>query len=76
MPVPVPVPVGVGIAGCALVGSAHASDQILVGTEGRIAALEADKLEPGEEGLVVLEVVLDVTLVQLLNPKPKCRLNP
>ena len=71
-----PVLVGVGIAGCALVGSAHASDQISVGIEDKIAALEADKLKPGEEGLVVLEVGLDVSLVQLLNPKPKCRLNP
>ena len=68
--------VGAGIADCALVGSAHASDQISVGTEGKIAALEADKLEPGEEELVELEVGLDVSLVQLLNPKPKCRLNP
>ena len=71
-----PVLVGVGIAGWALVGSAHASDQISVDTESKIAALEADKLESGEEGLVVLEVVLDVTLVQPLNPEPKCRLAP
>ena len=73
---PVSVPVGVGIAGCELVGSAHASDQTWVGTEGKTAVLEADKPEPGEEGRVVLEVVLDVTLVQLLNPKQKCRLSP
>ena len=73
---PVPVPVEVDIVGCALVESAHAADQISVGTEDKIAALEVDKLEPGEEGLVVLEVVLDVTLVQPLNPKPKYRLNP
>lgn len=43
------MPVGAGIAGCVLVGSARAFDPILGGTGGKIAALEADKLEPGEE---------------------------
>lgn len=71
-----PVLVGAGIAGCVLVASARASDPILVGTEGNFAALEADKLEFGEEGPSVLEAVLDATLVQLLSPGRKCRLSP
>ena len=67
---------GAGIAGCVLVEWARASDPISVGTEGRVAALEAGSLEFGEEELGVLEVVLDATLVRPLNLGPKCRLSP
>lgn len=65
-----------GIAGCVLVALARASDPTSAGTEGKFAALEADKLELGEEEPPVLEVVQDATLVRLLNLEPKCRLSP
>ena len=68
--------VGAGIAGCVLVGWARASDPISGGTEGKVAALEADNLELGEEEPGVLEVVLDARLVRPLNLEPKCRLSP
>ena len=67
---------GAGIAGYVLVEWARASDLILVGTEGMVAALEAGKLELGEEEPGELEVVLDVTLVRPLNLRQKCRLSP
>ncbi len=46
------------------------------GTEGKLAALEADNLELGEKEPGVLEVVLDATLVPPLNLGPLCRLSP
>lgn len=66
----------VGIAGCVLVAWARASDPISAGIEGKVAALEVDNPELGEEESDVLEVVLDATLVRLLNLGPKCRLSP
>lgn len=54
----------------------RASDPILAGTEGKVAALEADNLELHEEEPRVLEFVLVATLVRLLNLGPKCRLSP
>ena len=67
---------GAGTAGCVLVAWARASDPISAGTECKIAALEADNLESGEEEPRVLEVVLDATLVRPLNLGPKCRPSP
>ena len=67
---------GAGIAGYELVASARAFDPIPEGIEDKVAVLEADTLELGEEEQGVLEVVLAVTLVQPLNPKPKCPLGP
>ncbi len=55
-------------AGIVLVAWARAS--------GKLAALEADKLELGEKEPGVLEIVLDATLVPPLNLGPKCRLSP
>lgn len=67
---------GAGIAGYVLAEWARASDPISVGTEGMVAALEAGKLELGEEEPGQLEVVLDATLVRPLNLGQKCRLSP
>ncbi len=68
--------VGAGIADCALVASGRAFDPIPVGTEGRVAALEADKLELGEGEPVVLEAALDAMLVRPPILRPKCPLSP
>lgn len=66
---------GAGIADGVLVAWARASDPIS-GTEGKVAALEVDNLELGEEESHALEVVLDATLVRRQNLRPKCRLSP
>lgn len=54
----------------------RAFDPISADTEGKAAALEADKLELGEEEPRELEVVLGATPVRPLNPRPTCRLSP